>query len=88
MTSHIRWFPDLYQLSVMRSYFRLSASQTLTLAPVSSTGQALSHDGRGDKWAFDRLKPNVLPHSHTDTPVQPQTRGVMLLRVEGVSLGF
>ncbi len=49
---------------------------------------ALSHDGRGDKRAFDRLRPNVLSRSHTaitDTPAWPKTQGVTLLRVNGVS---
>ncbi len=34
----------------------------ITLTPASSAGQALalSHDGRGDKRAFDRLRPNGL----------------------------
>ena len=36
---------------------RLSGGITLT--------PALSHDGRGDKRAFDRLRPNVLPRGHT-----------------------
>ena len=58
---------------------RLRRGITLTLA--------LSHDGRGDKRAFDRLRPNVLLRGHTavtDTPAWPQTRGVTLLRVNGV----
>ena len=59
--------------------------------PRSATGQALalSHDGRGDKRAFDRLRPNVLPCSHTavtDTPAWPRARGVTLLRVNGILL--
>ena len=38
---------------------------------------------------FDRLRPNVLPRGHmavTDTPAWPQTRGVTLLKVNGVCL--
>ena len=45
--------------------YRLSSNCTrlcwgITLTPASSAGQALalSHDGRGDKRAFDRLRPN------------------------------
>ncbi len=84
-----------------RSYDRLSSNCTrlcrgITLTPASSAGQALalSHDGRGDKRAFDRLRacpvletgPNVFFRgctAVTDTPAWPRARGVTVLRARG-----
>ena len=48
--------------------------------PCRSTGQppALSHDGRGDKRAFDRLRPNVLSRgcaAVTDAPTTAPRAG-------------
>ena len=58
--------------------------------PYRSMGQApaLSHDGKGDKRAFDRLRPNVLPRSHTAVTDTPATAPLGPVSSTGLALGL
>ena len=63
----------------------------VTVLSSNCSGQEKIHrrehrERRGDKRAFDRLRPNVLSRSHTavtDIPARPRAWGITLLRVNG-----